>query len=139
MKEPSAVLIDSGPLIALADQNDTHHDKCWEALRLIPRTTQIVAVPFALTEVFYILAPIPSACEAAFKLLKTLRIEFDMAVNLDRAQELMHKYQDLPMDFVDACIVAAAEENGVKTIFTLDRRDFSVYRPKHTRQFALIP
>ncbi len=139
MKEPSAVLIDSGPLIALADQGDAKHEECWKALRSIPRATTIFTVPHALMEVFYILAPVPSAIDAAFKLLKSLRVEFYEDVSLDRVQELIDKYNDLPMDFVDACIVAAAEEHQVNTIFTLDKRDFHVYRPRHVKSFHLLP
>jgi predicted nucleic acid-binding protein len=40
----------------------------------------------------------------------------------------MSKYEDLPMDFADATLVVLAETLGTTSIFTLDRRDFGVYR-----------
>lgn len=42
----------------------------------------------------------------------------------DRAQALMAKYRDMPMDLADATLVAAAEALGLTRVFTLDR-DFT--------------
>jgi predicted nucleic acid-binding protein len=36
-------------------------------------------------------------------------------------------------------LVALAEAENIRTIFTLDRRHFSVYAPKHVGRFSLIP
>ena len=55
-----------------------------------------------------------------------------------RMHALMSKYRDLPMDLADAAIVTVAEREGVRQIFTLDRRDFSVYRPR-LGQFIILP
>jgi predicted nucleic acid-binding protein len=51
----------------------------------------------------------------------------------------MHYVRDRPMDLADARLVVLAEIHKVRTLFTLDRRDFSVYRPKHLKHFDLIP
>jgi len=40
----------------------------------------------------------------------------------------MRRYADLPMDLADATLVVLAERLRTPWIFTLDRRDFSVYR-----------
>jgi predicted nucleic acid-binding protein len=32
------------------------------------------------------------------------------------------------MDLADASLVAAAESEGLRTVFTIDRRDFATYR-----------
>jgi uncharacterized protein len=56
-----------------------------------------------------------------------------------RMRELMHKYQDLPLDLADAALVRVAEREGIGRIFTLDRRDFEVYRPAKIGRFSLIP
>jgi predicted nucleic acid-binding protein len=45
----------------------------------------------------------------------------------------------LPMDFADASLVVACERHDVTHVFTLDRKHFSIYRPKHTRSFQLLP
>lgn len=51
----------------------------------------------------------------------------------------MHdKYADLPLDFVDAAVVAIAERFGEPNIATLDG-DYHVVRPKGLRYFVLLP
>jgi len=43
-------------------------------------------------------------------------------------RELMRKYSNRPMDLADAALLRVAEREGIRKIFTVDRRDFSVYR-----------
>ena len=50
---------------------------------------------------------------------------------------LMEKYRDLPMDLADGTLVAVAEHS--KIVFTLDQRDFSIYRPNQTNHFEIFP
>ncbi|MGR3221155.1 MAG: hypothetical protein ACUZ8H_15270 [Candidatus Anammoxibacter sp.] len=46
---------------------------------------------------------------------------------------------DLPMDFADASIVVLAEEKGITTIFTPDKKHFRLYKARHGKPFHLIP
>lgn len=59
--------------------------------------------------------------------------------DVPRIRHLMAKYQDLPMDLADAALVRAAEREGIDTIFTIDRRDFQLYRPLHVKRLRLLP
>jgi predicted nucleic acid-binding protein len=56
-----------------------------------------------------------------------------------RMRELMDKYQDLPMDLADAALVRVAERERAHRVFTLDRRDFSLYRPEGVGRFQILP
>jgi hypothetical protein len=58
---------------------------------------------------------------------------------LSRCHELMKQYRNLPMDLADATLVALADVLDVPKIFTLDQRDFSIYRFKQKRRFTIIP
>jgi hypothetical protein len=51
----------------------------------------------------------------------------------------MKQYRDLPMDLADATLVALADVLEISKIFTLDHKDFSIYRFKQKRRFTLIP
>jgi hypothetical protein len=67
-----------------------------------------------------------------------------LVVNLDaediaRATHLVEQYDDLPLEFVDASVVAIAERLEQDTIATLDRRHFSVVKPLHVGAFTLVP
>jgi uncharacterized protein len=55
------------------------------------------------------------------------------------ARRLMERYADVPMDLADALLVALAEELGVGSVFTLDRRSFSTYRWRRSRRFTIGP
>ena len=48
-------------------------------------------------------------------------------------------YADLPLGAVDASVIAVAERVGASEVATLDRRHFSVVRPRHVGAFALLP
>lgn len=54
-------------------------------------------------------------------------------------RRLMQKFRELPMDFADATLVRVAEREDIHQIFTLDRRDFSLYRPARGGAFTIIP
>jgi predicted nucleic acid-binding protein len=56
-----------------------------------------------------------------------------------RIAELVARYRDLPLGTVDASVVALAERLGLEVIATLDRRHFTVVRPKHVRAFEILP
>ena len=59
--------------------------------------------------------------------------------DIPRIRELMRKYRDLPMDFADGALVRVAERERMRRIFTLDRRDFQVYRPSRIGRFVILP
>ena len=59
--------------------------------------------------------------------------------DMPRLKELMWRYRDLPMDFADAALVRVAERDGLDTVFTIDRSDFSVYRLGKRKSFTILP
>jgi predicted nucleic acid-binding protein len=54
-------------------------------------------------------------------------------------RELMWKYRDQPMDLADAALVSVAERERCRRIFTIDRRDFQVYRTHRLGRFEILP
>jgi hypothetical protein len=59
--------------------------------------------------------------------------------DLRRVLELLRRYEDASLGFVDASVVAIAERLKIERILTTDRRDFSLVRPRHCKQFELLP
>jgi uncharacterized protein len=132
------ILVDAGPLVALIHADDKHHRACREALKEI-REPLVTAWP-VVTEAMYLLGFSATAQDALWQMLERqapalLPLAVDDA---PRMRELMQKYADLPMDLAEAALVRLAEREGIRCIFTLDRKDFHVYRPRGKR-FALIP
>lgn len=59
------------------------------------------------------------------------------AMDWERIAELVARYRDMRLGTIDASVVATAERLGITAIATLDRRHFSVVRPRHVEAFTL--
>ena len=135
----SAILVDAGPLVALLHCDDQHHQKCVEALTKI--RDPLVTVWPAFTEAMYLLNFSWRAQDALWELVweETVRLLPMEADDHRRMRDLMKKYRMLPMDLADAALVAVAERERIRRIFTIDRRDFSLYRPAKLGKFMIVP
>ena len=51
----------------------------------------------------------------------------------------LRKYRSLHPQIADASLVYLAEREGLDAVFTLDRRDFLVYRLSGNRRLNLLP
>jgi hypothetical protein len=139
MPDDPAVLVDAGPLVALFDRDDAHHVRCVEALKAIRRP--LITVWPALTEAAYLLSFSPLAQDSLWEFLERggMRIAALDASDIPRIRALIRQYGDHPMDLADAALVRVAERERLRTIFTLDHRDFRTYRLPRGRPFLLIP
>jgi uncharacterized protein len=133
------VLVDAGPLIALIHADDQYHRRCVSAFSQM--TESLGTVWPVLTEAMYLLSFSWKAQEALWEMLDRGVIALLPLADgdLSRMRELMKKYRDLPMDLADAALVTVAERDKIRRIFTLDRRDFEVYRPAKLGRFLLLP
>lgn len=52
---------------------------------------------------------------------------------------IMRRYQDAELQLADAALACLAERENIRTVFTLDRRDFSIIRLKRNRALRIIP
>jgi predicted nucleic acid-binding protein len=125
----AVVLVDTGPLVALLDPSDRARERCRSALDRLGRA-DLVTTEAVVTEAEYLL---DFSSEAQAALMHVLasgrpRVEAIAATDRKRLAELMGRYADLPMDYADATLVLVAERLGAMRVFTLDRRDFGVYR-----------
>ena len=133
------VLIDSGPLVALIHADDRQHTRCTETLKTL--TDPMSTVWPAFTEAMYLLGFSWQAQDALWEFVRRGALTFQPLdqSDVERMGELMKKYRDLPMDLVDAALVRVAEREKIRRIFTLERADFLVYRPRGFESFELLP
>lgn len=134
-------LCDTGPLVAIIDQGDFHHERCVEALASIPAGEMMTTWP-CLTEAMHLLrrqgglraqdALWSYVAEGFLKLYEPAGGEWQ------RMRLLMTKYGDAPMDLADASIVTACETLGQSVVFTLDRH-FRAYRLRTGQSFQIVP
>lgn len=59
--------------------------------------------------------------------------------DLERAAEILEKYADSRVDFVDCVIVAIAERLNIRRVLTVNRRHFNLFRPRHCEGFEILP
>jgi uncharacterized protein len=136
-----ATLADTSGLIAAADATQAQHTAVAE---FIDSTPEILLVPITvLPEVDYMLTRRVGA-HVSLAVLRSiadgaLRLEGLSTDDFARSLQLIERYADSNIGFVDASIVAIAERLRIARILTLDRRHFGMVRPKHCPAFELVP
>ena len=134
-----AVLVDTGPLVALLDRSDPYHLSCQETFSSLDDS--MVTVWPVVTEAIYMLRAYWQAQDALWEMIQSGAVQI-LSLGIDdipRMRALMRKYRDLPMDLADAGLVRVAERERLRGIFTLERRDFQVYRPSKIGRFTILP
>lgn len=132
------ILVDTGPLVALIHEDDNEHHACKEIFMTF--SEPLGTVWPVLTEAIYLLSFSWEAQSALFEMIDTGAVQI-LPLGTDdvaRMRELMRKYCDLPMDLADAALVRVAERERLRRIFTVDRRDFQIYRPSRIGRFAVL-
>lgn len=136
---PDRALLDTGVVVALLHRDDADHERvrpAFEAFRGTLLTTEAI-----VTEALFLLASIhggQAACLEFFIRGGAVLVPASRA-SLIRSKSILARYSNLPADYADATLVALGDEMETYTIFTLDRRDFSVYRGESGQRFQLIP
>ncbi|MBP0020438.1 MAG: PIN domain-containing protein [Cyanobacteria bacterium SBLK] len=135
------ILTDTGPLIALIDkgQGDAH-TRCVATYRTF--TDPLLTTWPCFTEAMYFLLELRgwSGQNVLWELCdrKALYLHDLSESERQRMKVLMGKYKDVPMDLADASLVATAESQNIKRIFTLDS-DFYIYRLYDRDAFKVTP
>jgi hypothetical protein len=136
-----AIIADTGALLAIADEDDVYH---LTVLQYAASVRSPIIVPAqVVSELCYMLLE-NLGTESELNFLRTL-VKREMLLeaftldDLSRAIEILEQYRDAEFGMVDATIMAMAERLKIKTILTIDRRDFSLFRPRHCDAFTLVP
>jgi predicted nucleic acid-binding protein len=133
------VLVDTGPLVAILSKADEHHERCVEALQSLPGP--LFSCWPVITEAAWLLRKHSRAVQ---QLLRSIHGGFLELLPLGSLEargiaDIMKKYENIRPQLADAALVYLAGRDGIDTIFTLDRRDFSVFRSGRKRGFRILP
>lgn len=126
------VILDTGPLVALLNRRDRHHQ--WAKDRWAEIAPPLLTCESVLAEACYLVQPFAGGTTAVMEMVRrsVLDLSFRLAEESAAVSRLLKKYQDVPMSLADSCLVRMAEQHPGSVVFTLDS-DFKIYR-KYRRQ-----
>jgi hypothetical protein len=132
-------IVDSGPLLAAADESSHRHKASCDVLG--QADLHLVVPALVVAEVSYFIGKRlgPPAEARFFRGLEGLDIEAPAPEDWPRIAELVEEYADFPLGGTDASVVALAERLGTDVVITLDRRHFGAVRPRHCEALRLLP
>jgi uncharacterized protein len=136
------ILVDAGPFVAAASPDDRYHEVCQRFLR---KPGDTLAGLDARDRRGQLLAQAGAESAAAGDRLPQVVRGWPGASAEPGAGGLRphgrarRPVRNLDLGAADASIVALAERLGVTRIATVDRRDFTVVRPKHVPALELLP
>lgn len=136
-----ALILDTGPVLALLDAGDPDHSRC---VRMVDEVGEDLVIPS------------PVLVEVDYWMLKLLghdawrtfvedvdrgayRLHHPDPADLARIVEMERTYEWLDLGMVDAAVIVTCERLDEPKVATLDRRDFSVVRPNHRDHLTLLP
>jgi len=138
---PNQVLIDTSFVFALYNLDDRYHS---EAVKFAAKNKLQALVPdVVLPEVtFLIVRDIGYQGIGTFlkEFIQTdIQLEAITMLDLERVAEITQRYSSSKFDLADCCIMALSERLNITQVCTFDRRDFSIFRPKHCSYLELLP
>lgn len=116
-------ILDTGPLVALLNRADQHHE--WTLAALERLELPLWTCEAVLTEA----AHLTGQGGAILDMVSDGKLRIGLAIEEEAAAiaALLKRYRGR-MDLADACVVRLTELTRPCRVFTLDRRDFSTYR-----------
>jgi predicted nucleic acid-binding protein len=136
-----ALVVDTGPLIASLDRQDSRHLDC---AQLILSTSERIVIPSpVLVETDYWIHERLYA-GVFVTLLEdildgTYTVEELVPRDYPRIRELCAQHADADIGFVDAAVLAIVERLGEPKLATMDHRHFGALRPRHVPALVLLP
>lgn len=133
------VVVDTGPLYAVVDEDDGDHARCRAVLEQAEH--RLIIPTLVIAEATYLIGTrLGPDIEAQFlRSLARMHVEGPTPDDWPRIADLVTQYGDFPLGGADASIVALAERLDIDIIVTLDDRHFRAVRPRHRKAFSLLP
>lgn len=130
-------IADTGVIVAFLSRKDQWREWTHQQMRNLP-------IPFltcepVITEACYLMRKQTGGKQDVLKMIAdgVLEISFSLEKEANAVRFLLDKYEDVPMDFADACVVRMSEMTENAVVFTVDG-DFRIYRKNGKNEIPLI-
>ncbi len=117
-------IADTGPLVALLNRRDGHHEWAVEAFDRVEKP--LLTCEAVLAEAAF-QTRLPDMILAMLQ-DGVLELRFDMNQNLPHLIELADRFADRDPDLADLCLIRMSELHPKHVVMTVDEADFRVYR-----------
>jgi len=130
-------IADTGIIVAALNKREKYHTWTLEQMRRL--TVPVLTCEAVITEACYLMCSEPNGKEDVLALIERgiLKIDFSLQTEVEAIRDLMTKYENVPMDFADGCLVRMSELTENANVFTLDG-DFWIYRKNGKEQIPLL-
>jgi len=126
-------ILDTGPLVALMTPGDRWHQ--WASSMFKTLRAPFITCEAVLTEVAHLTRRPADVMELITD--GALEIGLAAAAESHSLQRLLRRHGER-MDLADACVVRLSELHRRAAVFTIDERDFTVYRRNGREVIPLI-
>lgn len=131
-------MLDTGPLLAYFDRRENNHS--WVAQAMARIQPPLITCEAVLAECCFLFQrSFPDGVRRLDRWREKglLKIRSPFSENTGRPFNLMHRYDNLPMSFADACLVSMIESGLGERVFTLDGH-FRIYRHSGRRVVPVL-
>jgi predicted nucleic acid-binding protein len=133
------ILLDTGPLVALLNQQDRFHQSSKDLFAMLK--PPLYTCESVISEACFLVQKIPEGIPAIVDMVSTglILIPFQLSAEAPAILSLLIKYADVPMSLADGCLVRMSELMPQSKIFTFDS-DFGIYRKnRHEIIQTIVP
>lgn len=127
-----AVLLDTGPWVALLSRNDTHHH--WAVQQFRQLTPPLLSCEPVVAETCFLLARSGFDPALALQFIErgVVQLPFVLQDQITAVSSLFKRYDNVPASLADAALIRLSEIHDAPRLLTTDS-DFHLYR-RHGRQ-----
>jgi len=127
-----AVLLDTGPWVALLSRNDSHHHWAVEQFRSLQ--PPLLSCEPVVAETCFLLARSGFDPALALQFIQrgVVQLPFVLQDQIEAVSTLFKRYDNVPASLADAALIRLAEISDAPALLTIDS-DFHIYR-RHGRQ-----
>jgi len=131
------IILDASVFVSLIDRGDRWHK--WAVSELAKISPPLLTCEAAITETCFLLQRISSSKEIVLSFIRkgVVQIPFDLDDEVERIEQLIVHYQNVPMSLANDCLVRMAEIYNDSPVFTLDK-DFRIYRKHRNTEIPVI-
>lgn len=131
------VILDTGPLVAFINRREHFHD--WVMNELLTIEQPLLTCEAVVVEACFLLRAVYDGVAGVMSLIneEMIHIPFRLNSEATAVEELLKRYQSVPMSLADACLVRMSELYPSSELLTLDS-DFQIYRKNRNQEIPII-